>query len=353
MLGRQRAPGRIVDERLPLRGVQRGHLVGLPGTEVAEGGAQGLLLERPHGVPVDRVEPVELASAVGEGVDLGARRLGEAVGAGQVAQVDVDGVEEATRGRQVGRGLHRRDGLGGVQRVDEDEVRVVLAGGPLPEGAEVTEVTDALAAGSPYLVQLRQQPGPRLLLHDGGQLQTLGHGDEHGPLAPFGQRSGLDLRDDLVPPQGQVARDLEGGLAHHRAVDVVRLDDVLELLQVTAVPPFELDVDGHRAAVRHVHEEAKGVALTLDDGRGQRAAPRRGPDPLEGGVHGGLVGDVLAHGREHGPQRGLRHLTVLAAPVPPVGVDALGGGEGAQVRRVGHGATLAQAHGCCPPGSRG
>ena len=131
------------------------------------------------------------------------------------------------------------------------------------------------------------------------------------------------------------------------------LDDVLELLQVTAVPPFELDVDGHRAAVRQVHEEAKGVALTLDDGRGQRAAPRRGPDPLEGGVHGGLVGDVLAHGREHGPQRGLRHLTVLAAPVPPVGVDALGGGEGAQVRRVGHGVTLAQAHGCCPPGSRG
>lgn len=237
MLGRQRAPGRIVDERLPLPGVQRGHLVGLPGAEVAEGGAQGLLLERPHGVPVDPIEPVELASAVGEGVDLGARRLGEAVGAGQVAQVDVDGVEKATRGRQVGRGLHRRDGLGGVQRVDEDEVRVVLAGGPLAEGAEVAEVADALAAGSPNLVQLRQQPGPRLLLHDGGQLQSLGHGDEHGPLASFGQRSGLDLRDDLVPAQGQVARDLEGGLAHHRAVDVVRLDDVLELLQVTAVPP--------------------------------------------------------------------------------------------------------------------
>lgn len=236
-------------------------------------------------------------------------------------------------------------------------MRVVLPCRPLPERHEVAEVADALTAGTAHLVQLRHQAGARRLAQDRGQLQSLRDGDEGRLLRPLDERH-LRPGEELVPPEREVGRQLEGRLAHQDPVDLPGVDDVLDLHEVATPTPFELDVDRDGAAVRDVDEEAKGVPLALDDGRGQRASPRGGADPLERGRRRGVVRDVLAHRLEHRPQRAARDPTVLTAPVPPVGVDPLCGGQLLQqpagllrgVRLVAHVASLQQRGHPCPPG---
>ena len=69
---------------------------------------------------------------------------------------DVEGVEEPARGRRVRRRLDRRDGLRGVQRVDQDVVR---AAGTAERGQirEVREVADPPGTLGPHGIQLRGQ----------------------------------------------------------------------------------------------------------------------------------------------------------------------------------------------------
>ena len=104
------------------------------------------------------------------------------------------------------------------------------------------------------------------------------------------------------------------------------LDDVLDLHEVATSTPFELDVDRDGAAVRDVDEEAKGVPLALDDGRGQRTAPRRRAGALERGEDRGVVADLLPHRREDRAQR-LRRVRAGPDHPPREGVE-LPGGQG-------------------------
>ncbi len=97
---------------------------------------------------------------------------------GDVLDAQVEGVDEPPRRRQVRRGLHRRDRLGGVQRVDEDEVRVVRGRRPGREVGEVAQVADAPGPRRAHLVELGHQPDDPARGHRLGQLEALGGDDE-------------------------------------------------------------------------------------------------------------------------------------------------------------------------------
>ena len=67
---------------------------------------------------------------------------------------------EAPRGRQVGRGFHGCGGRGGMQRVDQSEVRAMLRARPHGQIGEVCQIADTPRAFRPDAVDLGQ-PVPR------------------------------------------------------------------------------------------------------------------------------------------------------------------------------------------------
>ena len=64
-------------------------------------------------------------------------------------------------------------------------------------------------------------------------------------------------------------------LADELAVDLARLDPVVELTNPTPACALELDVEGDPGAVRDVHRHPRRPARARDDGRGEGAPPRR------------------------------------------------------------------------------
>ena len=118
---------------------------------------QGLELGRVDGVAVQPfgvlVQAVDLFL---EPVHRGAPARFQVGNFGDGLHPDVERVEEPARGRRVRRGLDRRDGLRGVQRVDQDVVR---AAGTAERGQirEVREVADPPGTLGPHGIQLRGQ----------------------------------------------------------------------------------------------------------------------------------------------------------------------------------------------------
>ena len=166
----------LLDERAP--GGEVGEAVALAVAEVDE-----RLLAAGRSRPTSKTSrrasflAVHAASRSIRSTSLSARALGgershPAVGRvvepgqlGHVLDPQVEGVHEAPGGRQVRRGLHRRDRLGGVQRVDQHEVGVVRGRGPGRQVGEVAEVADAPRLGRAHLVQLRHQADDATLGH--------------------------------------------------------------------------------------------------------------------------------------------------------------------------------------------
>ena len=100
---------------------------------------------------------------------------------GDVLDPQVHRVDEPSGDRQVRRRLHRRDGLGRVQRVDQHEVGAVGAGAPGGQLAQVGEVTEPPRTLRPHRVQLGHEPPTTAVAQPGGQLQP-GRGHDERAL---------------------------------------------------------------------------------------------------------------------------------------------------------------------------
>ena len=173
------------------------------------------------------------AEFLGELGDIGKLGGGEVVKLRDVLDAQVDGVDVAARGGQVRGVLDRREGLGGVERVDKKEVRPGVVGEGLGELAQIVEIAHAPGLGGAHRVELRHDAAGRVLevLVHGGQA-----GGGHDERARGSDSIGDEFND--VVAQRQVARDVEGGLAPHLARDVgVRLH-VLVLVDLARAAVF-------------------------------------------------------------------------------------------------------------------
>ncbi len=311
-------------------------------TRHREDDLQRLALRLPGPVPVHRGRPGQPDLQVDpELVDLvpllgrGQRVLGNAF------HPQIDRVDEAAAGRQVGRGLHRRPRLGGVQRVDQHEIGAVLGGGPDREILQVVQVADAPGLLRADAVELRRPPPGAASTHPGREAEP-GRGDDQRHRPDLVPGSGLQR----VIAQGQVSGDLEGGLAHPLAVDLPGRGPVLQLPQVSAaLPGLQLQPDLDRVTVGHVHPDRGGPLLPQGQEARQHLGPRPAPLLLQRGHRRLRGGTVDPERGQHRDDRVPRHRDVLALPVPVLGGDAERLGQFVQCRiQFGHGDILAGVH---------
>ena len=210
---------------------------------------QGGALRGPARVAVDRVLRRQPGRQLpDELVDRVPLVLGQRGVLGDPLDAEVDRVEEPARAGQVRRGLQRRQRLGGVQRVDQDEVGTQLAGRPDSEVGEVGEVAEAPAAAGADAVELgRETPlalpvGPLGEAEPGGRHDQVGAG--HGVAA-----AGLEQ----VVAERQVGRHRERRLADAAALDLAGRDPVVDLVGPAGAAVLELDPHLDAVAVGHVH----------------------------------------------------------------------------------------------------
>ena len=277
-------------------------------------------LRRPARVAVDRVpwrQPGrQLSDQLVDRVPLVPRQRGVL---GDPLDAEVDRVEEPARAGQVRRGLQRRQRLGGVQRVDQDEVGTELAGRPDGQVGEVGEVAEPPAAAGADAVELGREPPlapPVGLL---GEAEPGGRDDQVGARLRVAA-AGLEQ----VVAERQVGRHRERRLADPAPVDLAGLDPVVDLIGPAGASVLELDPDVDGVAVGHVHRHPGGLARDRHHGRRQHPQPGRAlpllPCPLR-------VGGVDAHGQQRGLDRLGRHLDRPAAPVGVLRHDAVRLGE--------------------------
>ena len=127
---------------------------------------------------------------------------------GDPLDAQVDRVEEPARAGQVRRGLHRRQRLGGVQRVDQDVVGPQLAGRPDGEVGEVGQVAEPPAAAGADAVELGGEPPLAPPVGPLGEAEPGGRDDQ------VGARLGVAAAGpEQVVAQRQVGRHRERRLA--------------------------------------------------------------------------------------------------------------------------------------------
>ena len=178
---------------------------------------------RPRRVPVDRVDAFGAAlHVVAQPADPAAaadvRELGDGL------DPEVDRVDEATRGRQVRRGLHRRGGCGGVQRIHQHVAGLVPRRGPDGQVRQIGEIAYTPRPFRAHAVELRRQaPGPA-----GSEALRNGQGgrcDDHR-----GARRGVRVVEmQPVITQRQVRGQLERGLADEAPVELIWGGEVVQL----------------------------------------------------------------------------------------------------------------------------
>ena len=332
----QRAPQAEVLQALPALGHEAAQLLlAVRGAADGEQQLEALQLGRVRLVPVDGAG-VEVVLALDGGQRVDHLEVARAqVGVlGDLGDAQVEGVEEAAAGRQVRRGLHRRCGLGGVQRVDQQVVRPLLAR-DRGEAREVRGVAHAPRAPGGHRVDLRHvAPAVPAVQPVGAGEAPRGHGQRRRDRASAVDLGALGA--DLVPAHGEALGHLEGGLAGEDAVHVPRGAPVVDL--GGGGPGAALRHEGHAdgGAVRDVHGEAGALPRDGDDHGRQDPPPGRQLPLGEARLDRGVVPGVRAQRVEHGAQRRLRDLPLLSVE-PGVGRgDPVGLGEPAQ-RAVGGG----------------
>ena len=153
-------PGGEVGERVALpRPVRR--VVELPPGAPRRGvhDPQGGPLRRPARVAVDRVLRSEPGRQLADQlVDRDPLVLGQRGVLGDPLDAEVERVEEPARAGQVRRGLDRGQRLGGVQRVDQDEVGAQLTGRPDGQVSQIGQVAEPPAAAGAHAVELGREP---------------------------------------------------------------------------------------------------------------------------------------------------------------------------------------------------
>ena len=259
--------------------------------------------------------------------DPAVRRVLEPAQLGNVLDPQVEGVHEAPRGRQVRRGLHRRDRLGGVQGVDQHEVGVVRGRGPGRQVGKVAQVAHAPRLGRAHLVQLCHQAHDPTLGHGGRQREALRSHDEGGLHGAGVDRGHVEAGHEAVPAHGQVTGHLEGRLTQRAAVDLAVGHPSVDLRYLAHGAVLEHDVEPDAGARRHVGVDPRRPPLTGDDGGGQRPAPGGELDVDERLLDRVVALGLDAQRREHGPDGRRRDGDVLALPVPVLRRDPVGVGE--------------------------
>ena len=269
----QRAPQREILETAPVlgpEGREPGVAVGTARDGIHQ--LQGLELARVCRV-ARHLGPVVIASGrLGpDERDVPASRGGEVDRLGDGLDAQVERVEEAPGRRQIGRGLHRRGRLGRVQRVDEDPVGPG-GGADRRQVGQILDVADSPGPGGAHRIELGHQPPGVLFACARRQLVSGGDpvgDDDEGRLGV----AALALGSQCMPPEWQPLGKPEGGLAHRRAVDLPWRGEVVALGDRPFGTGFVNDPDPDIVAVVQVDRDARGLAMSHDDRRGQQGPP--------------------------------------------------------------------------------
>ena len=254
---------------------------------------------------------------------------------------DVDRVDKPAGGGQIRRVLDRRDGFGGVHRVDQQVVRA-LGRYRLGNRAQVVEVADAPGLQRAHRVQLRHHTPHRVLHNLGGGGQGSRHHDQRAGLVQV-----VGFQVQFVVAGGQVAGHVERGFApHHTVGGGKRRGPVLVLVGVARGAVFQPDPAVRVVPVVDVHVEVLLRALGGDHAR------RHGPGRPEfaAGVEVELeffVRRVVVKRKPQGPQQLDKRLGGRLGEQPVRGAvgraEAIRLGEGVQQLSVGHATHCAKA----------
>ena len=193
---------------------------------------------------------------------------------GDVLDPDVDRVDEPPGRRQVGRGLHRRHRLGGVQRVDQDEVRAEVARRPAGQLAEVGQVADAPgAAASARSTAGSSGPNARPAGQRRRQLEP-GRGDDQRGRG--GRAAARDGARGVCQPERQVARAARTSPRPTSRPSMIRGGDpVVDLAHVAAAAVLQVDPRPRRCSPCGRCTGTHGVHPSRhDDHRRQQPPPR-------------------------------------------------------------------------------
>ena len=313
------APARVVEDAAALL-VQEPLVIGAADLRQGDvvNGVQGTQFRGVDRVAVDLVGgTVELAEARGQFAQLGGVRFVEVGEFRDHLHPDVQRVGVPAGRGQVRRILHRRARLGGVQRVDQHEVRPRLARGHAGQVAQGGQIADSPGPLGAHRVQLCHHAGRGLVDERVGRRQA---SRSHGQLA-FGRVLAVDGAQ-RVPAQGQVLRHGEGGLAQQDAVDPAGADVVLDLGQRPLGAVVEDGRDGNVGAVGDVDQDFLVGAAGAHDHRRQEFAPAG-------------IGPRIACGDDVLVRR-------IRGVVPEIDVE---GGEDLQDRLPGHGGLFAVVRG--------
>ena len=254
---------------------------------------------------------------------------------------DVDRVDKPAGGGKVRRVLDRRDGFGGVYRVDQKVVRA-LGRHRFGDRAEVVEVADAPGVQRAHRVQLRHHAPHRVLHNLGVGGQGRRHHDQRADLIQV-----VGLQVQLVVAGRQIARHVERGLAPDHAVGSgERRGPVLVLVGVARGAVLQPDPAVRPVPVVDVDVEVLFGAL------GGHHARRHGSGRPEffAGIEVELeffVRRVVVKRKPQGPQQLDKRLGGRLGDQPVRGAvgraEAIRFGEGVEQGNVGHATHCAKA----------
>ena len=195
---------------------------------------------------------------------------------GDTFDVNVEGVDEAPGGGQVGGVFDGWERFGSVEGVDQQEVGVRVFGGDARKFRQVVEVTDAPGLLAADGIQLRHHAAHGVFnVPVGGGKPT--RGDHH--VAAGGQGFGAliigarritvraftapvhRVQVERVPAERQVFGQNKGGFAPGDAVDGAGFRPVVYLLYGALAAVFEGEGDVCGGAVVDVNVDVVGVAL--------------------------------------------------------------------------------------------
>ena len=271
---------------------------------------------------------------------------------GHVLDVEVDRVDEAPGRRQVRGGLHRRHRLGGVERVDEDEVGVVGRGRPHREVGEVAQVADAPAAGRADLVQLGHQPHGAPGRDRLGQLEALRGHDERARLLVEGRRAGSTSATRRCHPSGRSAGTSTVASPTGRPSTTRSGTHRSTWASSRRPPPSSSQCTRTPAPAGTCTATWSGRPGAGHDGGGQGAPPRGvgvlGERPLDRG----LVGRVHAERGEHGLDGGRRRPSRAVRASPSTRSRPRGPGRARRAGATGRAAWAHPANTAGGPGRR-
>ena len=230
---------------------------------------ESLTLGLPGTITIDQVlTTVELAGFVTQLLDSLARGLRQGCELFDVLRANVDRVEPATRHRQVRRGLQRRNRLGCVHRVNEQEVCTLVR----TDGCKIREIgriSNTPRRSRTRRVQLSVDTPRTTRGLQERQRERIGNNDQGCRLYV----AALNRGHETMPAERQPVRHIKGRTADELAVDHTGRNVAIHLVTRTFATIFEHPLDVDPRAVWHMHREEVPAALAGDNRRREGTTP--------------------------------------------------------------------------------